>query len=492
MFRQAVSRTALTSEIANDMFSHIRGSSYKTDVSFISTLRALVAPRMQEGEQINLYFTESNYSDEDIKNRSIKNAMGLLPAFNNADPGSIIIHEFNNGNECCDYAWLELIKSSFTKYHPDWHRLDKITDFFRKSFYVLCFVNPEIKSVVIFVDTLKMQKIHYLQCSIFAFLPWYFDPKQGVSSLEMELIETLRKKDSSEYCLCIEKIAAQYDFRAEKIKRLLSGFESNYERVQTELIRRDIADYIREIDRISGVIGDLLKSKNQKEIELLGLETKISKESEESEVMEYFLHNDKLMLVSVNNTRLTFTVKTYLEYFDEDFASRILENKSSYFYKPDGRSHENIITAENIEKLMRAVFVDQSLRMKVCATYQLDMHGTVSPLRRHPYDYECDEFAPNPHIDEYSCIGNYHRSIVEFLKRHDYIGAIEQCSASCKSLNFGDSTVMSEFMRRIYGISGYADRQYINKRFIELPDGTMATPIEAIEWINAQEVEADE
>ena len=85
--------------------------------------------------------------------------------------------------------------------------------------------------------------------------------------------------------------------------------------------------------------------------------------------------------------------------------------------------------------------------------------------------------------------GYFLRGITKY-SLNDYIGAIEQCSASCKSLNFNDSPVMQEFMRRMYGISDYQDN--INTRCIELPDGTVVTPVDAINWLKAQEVQADE
>ena len=90
---------------------------------------------------------------------------------------------------------------------------------------------------------------------------------------------------------------------------------------------------------------------------------------------------------------------------------------------------------------------------------------------------------PNPHIDRYRCMGNYETKINNLLKNRDYIGALEQCAASAKSLNFHDSTVMSEFVRQICTNAGK------NNRCIELPDGKVVKPAEAIKWIEAQEVE---
>lgn len=490
MFKQVIRSTQLTTDAANSFFQHIYGDSFQYDVSFISTLRALVAPRMKEGESIALSFYQSNYSASQLGNYSAKNAVRDVCDLEYCDPGRIIIHNFYNTSQDSNYAWMELMKSTFTSVYPDWHRLDKVTDFFKKTFYALCFINPEKKSVIVFVDNMDIRKMHYLQCSIFAFLPWYFDPKLGVSKVEMELIESLREKTPTKYEDCIARIAEQYDFRTARIRQLLAGFETRYEVMECDKVRREIQSCIEYIDSLNNQIGDYLRAKNECEIRLLGLEAKIANGSEESEIMDYFLHNNKLVLESVNNDSMVFVVKTYLEYFDEDLAERVIRNETSYVYRPNGRGCNNIIPAEDMRMLMTAIFLDQKLRIRFCAAYKFNMNGSVSAVSRYGFGAECRDCTPNTHIDRFSCLGNYQRSINELLKHHDYIGAIEQCSASCKSLNFNDSPVMQEFMRRMYGISDYQDS--INTRCIELPDGTVVTPVDAINWLKAQEVQADE
>ena len=124
----------------------------------------------------------------------------------------------------------------------------------------------------------------------------------------------------------------------------------------------------------------------------------------------------------------------------------------------------------------------------MCCAYQFDLNGRVRGLSGHNYGYEFRECTPNTHIDRYSCMGNYERTINELLKNHNYIGAIEQCVASCKSMNFADSPVMQEFMSRLYGLSG----SNVNIRCIELPDGRVVEPKEAIEWLKAQEPQEPE
>lgn len=490
MFKQVIRNTQLTTDAANSFFQHIVGDSFQYDVSFLSTLRALVAPRMKEGEYVYLSFYQSNYSANQLSEYSARNAVRNVCDLDDIEDGRIIIHNFCHTSQDSNYAWMELMKSTLESVYPGWHRLEKVTDFFKKTFYALCFINPDKKSVVVFVDSMDIRRMHYLQCSIFAFLPWYFDPKLGVSKIEMELIESLREKTPTKYEDCIARIAEQYDFRTARIRQLLAGFETRYEAMECDKVRREIQSCIEYIDSLNNQIGDYLRTKNECEIRLLGLEAKIANGSEESEIMDYFLHNNKLVLESVNNDSMVFVVKTYLEYFDEDLAERVIRNETSYVYRPNGRGCNNIIPAEDMRMLMTAIFLDQKLRIKFCAAYKFNMNGSVSAVSRYSFGAECRDCTPNTHIDRFSCLGNYQRSINELLKHHDYIGAIEQCSASCKSLNFNDSPVMQEFMRRMYGISDYQDS--INTRCIELPDGTVVTPVDAINWLKAQEVQADE
>lgn len=53
MFKSSVTQTPFTTDAANAYFANITGDSFGYDRSFLATLRALLAPRMQEGESIS-------------------------------------------------------------------------------------------------------------------------------------------------------------------------------------------------------------------------------------------------------------------------------------------------------------------------------------------------------------------------------------------------------------------------------------------------------
>ncbi len=484
MFRNPISHTPFTTDIARECFPNIRGEDWCGDTTFLATLRALLAPRIKD-ETVYLRFKNTSYDAETIRSHPVKNCVGVANA-SSIDIGEIVIHNFNNSEQRNNKAWLDLMKNSFEKQNDGWHRLEKVTDFFHKTFYTLCFIQPEGKKVIIFVDDLDIRKLHYLQCSIFAFLPWYFNPEEGVSDIEMALISSLREKNSSNYESCLAKIAEQYDFRSIDIRQKLTGFESRYEKAEIDKVKSYIADVVYKMNDFNSRIGLLLKEKNEHEIRLLGLQTKIAEDSGDSEIMEYFLVNKSLSLLKVNGSSLTFAVKSYLQYFDEDMADTMIRKSNSYIYKPDSENCSRYIPAEDIKLLMTAIFIEQKLRVRFCATYNFDINGNVSAVSRANYSSpEFADYMPNPHIDKYSCMGNYKRVINELLAKNDYISAIEQCAASCKSLNFSDTVVMAEFMREIYGCSGRDG--YKNNRCIELPNGEVVRPIEAIEWLRSCE-----
>lgn len=486
MFRKKITATPLTTDTANDYFNNITGSTYQSDISFLATLRALVAPRIKDDESITLQFGNSSYSTYVLEDAGDNSAMGALcvPSGN----GEILIHHFSNSEPEHNTSWMNFVERKLIEIHPGWHRLDKVTEFYRKTFNVICFINPDKKSVAIFTDNLNMRTMHYLQVSIAAFLPWYIDPEKGLTEDEMSVVKSLREKSSEQYEVALLKIAENYDFKTERVKKMLAGFENRYQRVECDRIKNRIENIINNINDYNRKIGDYLAQKNEQEIQLLGLQARIAESSEESEIMDYFLCNDKLSLESVTESEMTFVVKAYCEFYDEDMARSIIENRSSYVYRPNGRGCNNCIQAEDMEKLMSAIFINQTLKLRLCAAYNFDLRGSVNAVRGYTYGIEYRNYTPNTHIDKYSCLGNYSRAITELLVKHDYIGAIEQCAASCRSLNFGDSTVMQEFMNRLYGISD----DDVNICCIELPDGSVVEPKQAIEWLKAQEESKDE
>lgn len=480
MFKNSVNSTMLTSEAANTFFPNITGESYGSDCTFIATLRALVAPRLPEGESIHLHFGSSDFNAAVVSETPANLMVNMICENMYFDDGQVYIHNLRNRDEDSNAACIELLKSKFCDMYDGWQFLDKISLFYQKSFRVICFINQNSKSVALFIDNLNLQKFHYLQAATLALFPWYFDPQKGVSEIELALVQSFRERSSDKYLSCITEIAKQYDFEAGRIRHLLANFETAYERRELEKVKRDIDSFDRNIDNLNSQISDYLRRRNDSCIRLLGLERRIE-DGVESELMEYFLCNRKLYLEVVDRDRMYFAVRDYLSYFDEDAAQSYINRDSGYFY----RNCDSSFTKDGMKKLLNAIFIDQTIRVRFCAAYSFDMNGSVRPNGHHEFGPEFNGYKPNPHIQEYNCMGSYTESINRALQKRDYITALEQCIASAKSLNFHDSVVMETFVSQFVRNGGSSYKA------IELPDGTVVSPKEAIHWLEAQEAAAN-
>ena len=212
---------------------------------------------------------------------------------------------------------------------------------------------------------------------------------------------------------CIEKIAAQFDFETIRIRTLLRGFETRYERKELQRIESDIVNLNECITRLNTEIGQKLREISDKNVRYLGLQAKIAGVSDEdSELMEYFLCNRNLVIESCDDDSLVFAVKAYVEYFDEDVVKRYLSNRTSYVYNVSSQN----ITTDQLVKLMRAVFLDQTIKLRFCAAYRMSLSGNVDPQTGFNFGQEFREYMPNPHINRWHCMGNYLTKINELLR----------------------------------------------------------------------------
>lgn len=484
MFKASINSTPFTTEAANDFFNNICGESYGSDITFLATLRALVAPRIPANEEIRLLFGNSRYTAADIGERSVESAVKLIcenvTYVEDFDNGTFYVHNLCNSSDN-NMASMSVLEKKLPAVYPGYARLEAITAFFRKTFNVDCFINAEKKCVLVFVDSMDNRKMHYLQCAILAMLPWYFDKTVGVTEKEMELIQSMRETSPDKYNRVLLELSRLYDFKTARIKKMLKGFELRFEREEYDRTASLIESIDRQIENLDAQLGLKLRERNEQCIRLAGLDQRINGgEEEESEIMEYFLCNNKLSLDRVSGTEIRFVVKDYITYFDRDMAHCMIRNKASIAYR-----NRRSITTQDAEMLLTEIFDSDTPRLKIktCAAYCINIvgrEGNNPGVSGYSFSAEFNDAIPNMHIQRHSCLGNYRGALNTLIQQRNYIGAIEQCIASCKSLNFGDSIVMGEFFASFFSGSDY------NNRCIELPDGTVVKPEEAIRWLNEQ------
>ncbi len=476
MFKEKIASSPFCTEIADRCFSNITGDHFMGDVSFLTTLRALLAPRISENDTFYISVTRTTFSLDGTESVSgSKLAQDILNC-TDPRPNSLSIHLCCNSNPIANENCVAAVYNNAAEVLlADWVRVDKVTAMFKqRKFATACFINPKIRSGIVFVSGGDMRRYHMVQASIPVFLPWYFeaDKGNGLTEEEFTLVSLLyNSKEATDYVSLISEMAGKFDFRAAKIRQELCDFENKIDERRKEDTKRIIQNTNNEIASLNASIGQKIRFKNEQNIILLGIEAKIAQNKEkDSELMNYFLHNSRLVLESVSNTSITFAVKDYILFFDEVNAQKSIDNKNSYVYNSRGG-----ISGEDMALLMKSIFVEQTLKLRTCAAYRLTIGEGIDPMQHYSFDAdEYDGYMPNTHVQEYGCLGDYTEYLNTLMSNSDYVGAIEQCIASARSLNFGDQTVMSRFVSNLYSDS---------YRCIELPDGKVVVPSEAIAWL---------
>lgn len=481
MFKEIIASSPFTTDVANRCFANIRGASLGGDVSFLATLRALLAPRLSESDELELYITRTSFAPSQTDSwTDLQIAEKVIDRADPVPSNSLHIHlcssPVSDVNEKCVATVYDNAKNILG---DNWIRVDKVTAMFKqRKFMVACFVNPTSRRTIVFVSGGDLRRYHMIQASISVFLPWYFESGGKVlTDEEFKLLSTLyNSKESNDYIECISALAEKYDFKGMRIRQMLSGFESRIDERRRLDVKRQIGNLNSDIVRLNDTIGQKIRLKNEYNLALLGLETKIAQGKENSEIMNYFLRNSRLVLESVDDNSITFAVKDYTLYFDEANAQRVIDNKNSYIYT----NSRNGISGDDMAMLMKSIFVEQILKLRTCAAYRLTIGSNVEPMEHYDFDSsEYDEYMPNTHVQDFGCLGTYREPLNTLMSNNDYIGAIEQCMASARSLNFVDSTVMSQFVRYLY-MDEYC--------CIELPDGKVVVPSEAIAWLKKEDV----
>lgn len=472
----------LTDEIADEIFSNIRGGSYKEDCSFVATLRALLGSRMREDEGIRVNITERSDSEASVRN---SDETAIVDAFSGkVGDNSISICGFN-GTEGSVLASFEKIENLFTKTYAGYSELEDLHVFFSKQAYIRAYINEENRSAAIFVGNLDIRIWHLIQSVLPRIIPWYFRD-HPLSENERGLLLSLTDRYATKYENQIELFASGDDFRNKKIQKMIGGFETRSKQMRLENVQREIRRQERSIEQNLEIYRGLIINLEDMRVRECGLAYQIKECGGSSELADYFVCNKHVNPVDARNNSIKIIVDCTIENYDPDMYENMTNNPRSYLFTGYEVSAEAFADVGARKKFLDAIFGEDSvLKIKVCAYYDLDLRGNVSSIRGYPYPREYENHLANPHIDRFACIGNNVPLINTYLRKGDYISAIEQCVSSAKNLNLaeGEQTV-APFMAKVFCSECRA--------VIRLPDGTSCTPTEAYEWLLSQEEDKDQ
>ena len=467
MFKETITGSSFVGSYSENAMRYVTGGMYNGDVSMLSTLRALLYNRIPRDQHVSI---------------QIRSADG----YRIKTPGTMYGNRVDISDNAINIVSITGTNEAFSSLENDaewaeygYCKIEKITAFFRKSFHTLCYVNEPHQNVVLMVENLDIRKLHFIQCAVSVFLPWFFpEPEKKLNDLEIKLIQSLAGNNSEDYIKATEDIyqSLNLNLRDEAIRSMLTGIEKTIYDQTIQALRNQIDAANRDIENRFASIRDIIASKEDKEIRLRGyLQAKESKN--ENEISDYFIATKNVDVEDVSGSRITFVPFGYMSVWDDNEFSSLVNYSYSDLYEYGDRS----FSKEDKALIMNAIFAKRTVKIKVCACYTINIgtERSVDGYAGYTYSSKFDGYMKNPHIDEYNCLGNYRYSIEESLSNGNVIMAVEQTIMSSKSLNLSDGAVMRRFYKRLFSEN--------SPKFLELPDGTSATTREAIDWLKKQQ-----
>ena len=474
MFNKAIHDTVLASEVADRLFSNMT-SSGSLDQSFPATLRALLRKRLPQNETMRLTCKALFQSVGELGNASAPHRFTWFlenAPLHPREPAHHI-HIVHTVDAEAGVKMLETVKANAgvgKRFMVDFTRRDDLHVFFARKAKALFYTHNSGGCTIIFTDRLELKRFHALQMMIPKYLPRLF-AGNPLTEAETALLKSLGDKSAVGYETLLAGFAKELDIRAEIIRGKLAGFETVFERMRADELRNEISSYKTDYNHYLSLMRDVSNKMRECEYTLAGIEGAVNDQPGDSELVEYFMCNKNLSVIQVRNTAIDFIAHGYADIFDEEAFGRYVGNHKGHLYAQLPAT----ITKPQMERLYRAVFSEGVYKLRVCAAYRADMKSGLTAHQRYVFPGESMGHLPNPHIQHFGCIGAYAGRFMEYMHKRDYVGAIDQAVVSARNINFHDSSVMAVFAREL---------SRTTMKCLEKPDGTLLTPLEAIEELN--------
>ena len=477
MFGNRVAETTLTTRLADHAFPSITADSFRDDKTLLATARALFVPRGGE-----FYGFVADYKYDEFDSDGNRKAWLSIYLDDHLRESSVVFFNIRRTEQLDEaFGILDevIAERGFTSNEEG---VNFMANFFRDK-KVAIYNNQAAKQSVIAMSEISMYQWHTLVSGITACYAQWNTERGKYTEEEIKMLRSLADPSMGvdDYMDALEQIASKiFDFQTEAKRFYLDGFEKRAVegkirslRDQAEGLMSNIRDYQERLkeyyDRKAGVDALLNAALN-------------GGSDVANELMEYFIANKKLFVDSVSSDdNLFYYVGGYIDNFDVEVFERCIENDSSVLYRRYDSISPSDITKEDYIALMKAVFLDEKIKMKVFSKWKIGTGGYIEAVCEDNPPMQLKDHLPNPHLMYYRCYGSFEPDLMKAARECDYVRAVDISSAENGNVNFNDVTVMEKFIRDILTK---------NNKFLELPDGTAATSTEAIEWLKAQDEQA--
>ena len=143
---------------------------------------------------------------------------------------------------------------------------------------------------------------------------------------------------------------------------------------------------------------------------------------------------------SYNVRSIKLQSKSIMHYWNEEYASILLENEDSVVHN----------YGDEAEALFEAIFIDKTVQLRVAMAYKMSYNtDNMCFGRLHRDDDSVIEFTegcPHPHIMGYDCWGDNAANIQQALSRNDLYTAYMICKQVLESVALSDGAVVGRML----------------------------------------------
>lgn len=418
------------------------------DSSFLATLRVILKDRIPQGTTVSI-------EAEDALDHFIKEADAGVCIVSSPDPkGSV---------------------DEFLASHVGFKENVALHEFLHTYADVRIAQDDQQKAILFIPQSEAMVAYHLIQGFVPKYLPKFFQEKP-LTQDEIKFLASLTKAAPNSYIAALFKAQSLFDIASYQKNLIQEKVFRKMKEMKIENCQKNWGISKRNMEECFARYVQLCE-KFSEETEKLEMAQTASKDNEK-ELAEYLGTRKDVSLTLRSDRQNSFFVSvcTTLDLFDSDAYENIKQNLVNITLP---KIPSKNISAEKLLRFLDHCFSDHAdCKIKVQGAYEITFSGSAYPVSCAGTRWENKAYAFNQHLEQHHCSGNYGPMVNAFCKSGDYIGAIEQITASVKSLNVCETSVtVAPFIIQTY--NG-------NRPCVIMPNGDLMTFGEAMDYFDKE------
>ena len=343
--------------------------------------------------------------------------------------------------------------------------------------------NTNSNSAVVFTNLNNLGLYHL----ILSWLPLYYPNiyRNGINrnDPEVKVLSALSKQTSGPFKDRIAEYLEPYRF--EFYSATIAGLINGIHKAKVHEAEAELQNAKQQMETYRDRYATAVKNFRDRIMYVEGLKVAGRNTEEEKDLIDYVSSSKEIRNVTVEGTRIKFSVATTLRQFSTDAWDIFVRNGDIFKGDYGGVSPAGIFADRaNLKKFLNSIFSENAkFEVKIAGNYILDLESHIFNTNQ-GYDYELidpiyADYLPNPHLKIFGCLGQYHEKVVDRLFAGDVVTALELCVYSAGSVDLDET---HQTFRPFIGwiISS-------KKKILRREDGTDMTPEEAMVWLLDQE-----